>query len=186
MTANDGQTPMPRPVGDHDPAHQILWAVVLLAGFVALFYWTSAPPPENRVDASQFIVPEDEPTEQADPTEGLDPPLPLPSRSERASGAAEAHSEIQSPNDPQSGWLRIAGVANAQRKASADGHYRRNNEFDIDTANVERIDVRLADLNVTRTRRFIFHIDGQDMLVFPDEIGTISFVRSPEGLWARP
>ncbi len=186
MTAKNDPTPVPRPVGDRDPNQQILWAVVLLAGLVALFYWTSAPPPENMVGASQFVVPEDEPTEQADPTEEPDPPLPLLSRSERASGAAETHLEIQSPSDPQFGWLRIAGVANAQRKASADGRYRRNNEFDIDTANVERIDVRLADLNVTRTRRFIFHIDGQDMLVFPDEIGTISFVRSPEGPWTRP
>ncbi len=180
MTAKNDPTPVPRPVGDRDPNQQILWAVVLLAGLVALFYWTSAPPPENMVGASQFVVPGDDPTEQPDP------PLPLPSRWESASGAAEVHLELQSPSDPQSGWLRIAGVAIAQRKASADGRYRRNNEFDIDTANVERIDVRLADLNVNRTRRFIFHIDGQDMLVFPDEIGTISFVRSPEGLWARP
>ena len=94
--------------------------------------------------------------------------------------------EIRSPTDPQSGWLRIAGVETDQRKSSATGHYHRNNEFDIDTTNVDRIDVRLSDLNVSRTRRFIFHIDGQDMLVFTDEIGTIRFVRSPEGLWIRP
>ena len=128
-------------------------------------------------------MPEDEPSDQ---TEEPDPPLPLPSRSQAASGAAEAHVEIRSPTDRQSGWLRIAGVATAERESSATGHYCRNNEFDIDTANVDRIDVRLGDLNVNRTRRFIFHIDGQDMLIFPSEIGTISFVRSPEGLWGRP
>ncbi len=186
MTAKNGPTPVSHPVGDRDSAQQILWAVILLAAFVAAFYWTSARPPENRVDASQFVVPQDEPTEPTEQREEPDPPLPLPSRSEAASGAAEAHVEIRSPTDPQSGWLRIAGVATAQRKSSATGHYRRNNEFDIDTANVDRVDVRLADLNVNRTRRFIFHIDGQDMLVFPDEIGTIRFVRSPEGLWGRP
>ena len=183
MTAKNGPTPVPHPVGDRDLTQQILWAVILLAGFVALFYWTSAPPPENKVDASQFVVSQDKPTEQS---EELDPPLPLPSQSEAATGAAEAHVEIRSPTDPQSGWLRIAGAATADRESSATGHYRRNNEFDIDTANVDRIDVRLGELNVNRTRRFIFHIDGQDMLVFPDEIGTIRFVRSPEGLWARP
>ncbi len=183
MTAKNGPTPVPHPVGDHDPAQQILWAVILLAGLVALFYWTSAPRPENRVDAFQLVVPQDEPTEQS---EEPDPPLPLPSRSEAASGAAETHVEIRSPTDPQSGWLRIAGVATAERESSANGRYRRNNEFDIDTANVDRIDVRLAELNVSRRRRFIFHIDGQDMLIFLDKIGTISFVRSPEGLWGRP
>ncbi len=182
MTAKNGPTPVPHPVGDRDLTQQILWAVILLAGFVALFYWTSAPPPDDIVEASQFVVPEDEPTEQS---EDPDPPLPLPSRSEAASGAAETHVEIRSPTDPQSGWLRIAGAATADRESSATGHYRRNNEFDIDTANVDRIDVRLGDLNVNRTRRFIFHIDGQDMLVFPDEIGTIRFVRSAEGLWVR-
>ncbi len=183
MIANNGQTPVPHPVGDHGPTQQILWAVILLAGLVALFYWTSAPQPENKVDDFQFVASQDEPTEQS---EEPDPPLPLPSRSQAASGAADAHVEIRSPTDPQSGWLRIAGAATADKESSATGHYRRNNEFDIDTANVERIDVRLGDLNVNRTRRFIFHIDGQDMLVFPDEIATIRFVRSPEGLWVRP
>ena len=186
MTAKDDPTPVPHPVGDGDAAQQILWAVILLAGLVAVFYWTSAPPPENRVDEFQFVISENEPTEQSEQSEEPDLPLPLPSRSEAASGAAEAHVEIQSPADQQSGWLRITGLATDQRKSSATGHYRRNNEFDIDTANVDRLEVRLADLNVNRTRRFIFHIDGQDMLVFVNEIGTISFVRSPEGLWARP
>ncbi len=186
MTAKNEPTPVPHPVGDRDAARQILWAVILLAGFVALFYWTSAPSPQNTVDDFQFIVSQDEPIERSDQSEEPDPPLPLPSRSQAASGAAEAHVEIQSPADRQSGWLRIVGVATDQRKSSATGHYRRNNEFDIDTANVDRLDVRLTDLNVNRTRRFIFHIDGQDMLVFVDEIGTISFVRSPEGLWAKP
>ncbi len=183
MTAKNGHIPVPHPVGDRDPTQQILWAVILLAGLVALFYWTSAPPPENRVDASQLAVPEGKPAEQSEEPE---PPLPLSSRSEAASGAAETHVVIRSLTDPQSGWLRIAGVAAAERNSSANGHYRRNNEFDIETANVDRIDVRLADLDVSRIRRFIFHIDGQDMLVFVDEIGTISFVRSPEGLWRRP
>ncbi len=183
MTAKNDPTPVPQPVGESDSTQQILWAVILLTALVALFYWTSADPPEDLVEASQFVVPQDQPTEQSDEPE---PPLPLPSRSEAVFGAADAHVEIRSQADPQSGWLRIAGVATAERESSATGHYRRNNEFDIDTANVERIDVRLADLNVNRTRRFIFHIDGQDMLVFPDEIGTITFVRSPEGLWAKP
>ena len=182
MTAKNDHTPVPHPVGDRDPTRQILWAVILLAGFVALFYWTSAPPPDDIVEASQFVVPQDEPTEQNWEPE---PPLPLPSRSQAASGAAEVHVEIRSPADPQSGWLRIAGAATADKESSATGHYRRNNEFEIDTTNVDRIDVRLSDLNVSRTSRFIFHIDGQDMLVFPDEIRTISFVRSPEGLWAK-
>ena len=186
MTAKNGHTPVPHPVGDRDPAQQILWSVILLAGLVALFYWTSAPPPENMVDDFQFVASQDEPTEQSEQSEEPDPPLPLPSRSEAAFAAAEVHVEIQSPTDPQSGWLRIAGVATAQRKSSATGHYRRNNEFDIETTNVDHIDVRLADLEVSRMRRLIFHIDGQDMLVFVDEIRTISFVRSPEGLWARP
>ncbi len=186
MTAKDSPTPVPHPVGEHDPPQQILWAVILLAGLVALFYWTSAPPPENMVDASQLVVAEDEQPESTEQSEEPEPPLPLPRRSEPASGAAETHVEIQSPSDPQSGWLRIAGAATAGTKSSADGHYRRNNEFDIDTANVDRIDVRLADLNVSRRTRFIFHIDGQDMLVFLDKIATISFVRSPEGLWGRP
>ena len=186
MTAKNDPTPVPHPVGDRDSAQQILWAVILLAGLVVLFYWTSAPLPENRVDDFQFVASQDEPTEQSNQSEEPEPPLPLPSRSEAAFSAAETHVAIQSPTDPQSGWLRIAGVGTAERESSATGHYRRNNEFDIDTANVERIDVRLADLDVNRTRRFIFRIDGQDMLVFPDEIGTISFVRSPEGLWARP
>jgi len=184
MIAKNSPTPVPHPVGDRDPAQQILWAVILLAGFVAVFYWTSAPPPENGADDYQFVVSEDEPAEPAEERE--EPAPPLPSRSEAASGAAEAQVNIQSPADLQSGWLRIAGVATAGRESSATGHYRRNNEFDIDTANVDRIDVRLGDLNVNRTRRFIFHIDGQDMLVFPDEIGTIRFVRSAEGLWVRP
>lgn len=186
MTAKDDATPVPHPVDDGDAAQQILWAVILLAGLVAVFYWTSAPAQENGVDEFQFVISQDEPTEQSEQSEEPDLPLPLPSLSEAASGAAETHVEIQSPADQQSGWLRIAGVATDQRKSSATGHYRRNNEFDIDTANVDRLDVRLADLNVNRTRRFIFHIDGQDMLVFVNEIGTISFVRSPEGLWARP
>lgn len=186
MTAKNDSTPVPHPVGDRDPAQQVLWALILSAGLVALLYWTSAPAPENWGDAYQFVVSEDELSEPIEQTEEPDPPLPLPSRSEVAGGTAVAHVEIQSPADPQSGWLHIAGVATADRGSSATGHYRRNNEFDIDTANADRIDVRLADLNVNRTRRFIFHIDGQDLLVFVDEIGTISFVRSPEGLWARP
>ena len=41
MTAKNGPTPVPRPVGDSDPAQQILWAVILLAGPVAVLYWTS-------------------------------------------------------------------------------------------------------------------------------------------------
>jgi hypothetical protein len=183
MTAKNSDTPIPRAVSDGEPAQQILWAAILLIGLVALFYWTSAPPPEGAFNASQLVVSDDE---RADPSEEPEPPVPLPSQSEDALSAGETHVEVRSSTDPQSGWLRIAGVATAERKSSARGRYRRNNEFDIDTANVDRIDVRLADLNVNRTRRFIFHIDGQDMLVFPDEIGTISFVRSPEGLWVSP
>lgn len=184
MTAKNDPTPVPQPVDDHDPARQILWAVILLAGFVALIYWTSAPLPENGIDDSQLAALEDKPTEPTEEREEPDPPLP--SRAEAASDAMKVYVEIRSPSDPQSGWLRIAGAATDQGKSSATGHYRRNNEFDIDTANVDRIDVRLTDLDVSRMRRFIFHIDGQDMLVFPDEIGTIRFVRSPEGVWSRP
>ncbi len=181
MTANDGQTPVPHPVSERDTGQQVLWAIILLAALVALFYSTSAPPLESNGAERLIVTSNDKPIEQSD-----EPDPPPPSRSEPAFGAAEVHVEIQSPSDPQSGWLRIAGVATADRESAANGHYRRNNEFDIDTANVDRIDVRLGDLDVNRTRRLIFHIDGQDMLVFVDEIGTIRFVRSPAGLWGTP
>ena len=107
MTAKNGPTPVPRPVGDSDPAQQILWAVILLAGLVAVLYWTSTPSPQNTVDDFQFVVSQDEPTEQSDQSEEPDPPLTPLRRSDAAFAAPEVHVEIQSPTDPQSGWLRL-------------------------------------------------------------------------------
>ena len=40
-------------------------------------------------------------------------------------------------------------------------------------------------LPVNSTRRFILHIDGQDILAFPKEMGAVEFGRTAEGTWQK-
>ncbi len=96
----------------------------------------------------------------------------------------EIRVSIESLTDRQTGWLRILGQSASGKESSAVARYRRDNEFEIDTVNVGRFTLDLRELEVKPKKRFILHIDGQDLLLFPKQVQSIEFARTPEGTWA--
>ncbi|MCH8879006.1 MAG: DUF885 domain-containing protein [Planctomycetes bacterium] len=95
----------------------------------------------------------------------------------------EVHVSIESMADPQTAWLRIMAQSTSGKDSSASARYQRGNEFSIDTSNVSAFVLDLRNLDVRPKKRFILHIDGQDMLLFPKKLNSIEFVRTPEGTW---
>ncbi len=95
----------------------------------------------------------------------------------------EVHVSIDSLTDPQTAWLRIVAQSTSGKDSSANARYQRGNEFSIDTSNVSAFALDLRDLDVRPKKRFILHIDGQDMLLFPKKLNSVEFVRTPEGTW---
>lgn len=134
------------------------------------------------LEAQEPAVLEETPAQ--DPEPDLDPPLTL-SETQSDSADPEARVSIETLADEQTGWLTITGQSASGRGSSAVAHYGRENEFDIETVNVDRFELDLSALPANRTRRFILRVDGQDMLLFPEAIGTIIFARSPEDTWEK-
>lgn len=95
----------------------------------------------------------------------------------------EIYVSIDSLADPQTAWLRIMAQSTSGKDSSASARYQRGNEFSIDTTNVSAFMLDLRNLDVRPKKRFILHIDGQDMLLFPKKLNSIEFVRTPEGTW---
>ena len=95
----------------------------------------------------------------------------------------EVYVSIDSLADPQTAWLRIMAQSTSGKDSSANARYQRGNEFSIDTSNVSAFMLDLRNLDVRPKKRFILHIDGQDMLLFPKKLNSIEFVRTPEGTW---
>lgn len=161
----------------------MLWAVIFFAGLLVAIIWTSAPPlaGEDLVAQDPSFL-QEAPAEDAQPD--LDPPLTLP-ETQSDSADPQTRVSIETLADEQAGWLTITGQSDSGRGSTAVARYGPENEFDIETVNVDRFTLELSALPVNRTRRFILHIDGQGMLLFPEAIGTITFARSPEGTWKK-
>ena len=161
----------------------MLWAVIFFSVLLVAIILTSAPPLAGEdLEAQVPAVLEETPAQ--DPEPDLDPPLTLP-ETHSDSAAPAARVSIETLADEQTGWLTITGQSASSRGSSAAARYGPENEFDIETVNVDRFELDLSALPVNRTRRFILHVDGQDMLLFPEAIGTITFARSPEGTWEK-
>ncbi len=186
MTANDkpGSASAPGPSQGKDVVRQLLWGLIFFAVILAVIIWTSAPPlPHEDLDLQQELTTANENPPQ--PPEAEQPPFKLPPETQPVSNTSKARVSIESLGDEQTGWLRITAQSTSGRRSSAVARYRAENEFEVDTVNVDRFELDLSLLPVNRTRRFILHIDGQDMLLFPKTMGTIEFARSPEGTWEK-
>ncbi|MCH8854464.1 MAG: DUF885 domain-containing protein, partial [Planctomycetes bacterium] len=103
---------------------------------------------------------------------------------EAKTGPPIARVFIETLADEQQGWLTILNQSNSGQASSAEGRYVATNEFQIDTDNVDRFTVNLRELETAPKKRFILHIDGQNMVLFPKNHDAIEFARSPEGTWA--
>ena len=169
---------------------------------MAVIMWTSAPPlPDDELE-----LPQESPAQRdgtgsagADGPQSENPDHPeaaieLPPQEPLTAAPIEAHVSIETPaqrdgtgfaGDEQTGWLKITRQSAAGEASSAVARYQAENEFEIQTENVDRFELDLSLLPVNATRRFILHIDGQDMLVFPKEMGRVSFGRSAEGTWEK-
>ena len=170
-----------RPSRGENRTQQMLWAVIFFFVLLVAIILTSAPPLAGEdLEAQEPAVLEATPAQDPEP----DPPLTLP-ETQSDSAAPQARVSIETLADEQTGWLTITGQSTSSRGSSAVARYGSENEFDIETVNVDRFELDLSALPVNRTRRFILHVDGQDMLLFPEAIGTITFARSPEGTWEK-
>ncbi len=159
----------------------MLWAVIFFAVLLVAIILTSAPPlAGDDLEAHEPAVLDETPEQDPD----LDPPLRLP-ETQYDSADPQARVAIETLTDEQTGWLTITGQSASGRGSTAVARYGPENEFDIETINVDRFELDLSALPVNRTRRFILHVDGQDMLLFPEAIGIITFARSPEGTWEK-
>lgn len=154
-----------------------LWALIILVVLVGVLMRTSAP------------LVDDEP--QIGPVAATQPsnesqPVPQTAPAETQAGSSpfeEMKVRIDSPTDQQLGWLRIVQQTRAGEPSEATVRYRPENTFDVETRNTDRFEIDLSALPVNRTKRFIMHIDGQDMLLFRKQVGVIRFERSEAGIW---
>lgn len=166
-----------------------VWGVIGLAGLLALISWTSSPPPDQALgelatlpaetEAADEIEAADEETESEDES-----PPELPTREQLLRQPTEIQVAISSLVDEQTAWLRIKGQEKPNLESSATASYRTENEFEVKTVNVDHFVLELTQLPVNPTRRFIVHIDGQDMLLFPQRAEQIELTRSGEGVWS--
>ncbi len=89
---------------------------------------------------------------------------------------------IEDFEDPQEGWLKIAGQSEAGATSTAHGRYVGNNEFYLETRNVNAFSINLASLPELPGRRLTIHLDGQNMVVFPKG-AALTFTRATTGQW---
>lgn len=160
--------------GSRGPQHWV-WGIAALVVVVAVCNWTSSDRP--FVEQTQPQYADDLPPKQERAAESS-PPRPQP-----ATNVNESSVSIESLADDQQGWIQIVSQAHPGKRSAAEAKYRGRNDFEVTTSNVDSFEIDLAKLSVDRTRRFIMHIDSQDMLLFPEEMGVIRFERSPEGTW---
>lgn len=164
-----------------------VWGLIGLAGLLALISWTSSPPSDEALGELATSPAETEAADQETEAEDAsldESPPELPTREQLLRQPTEIQVAISSLVDEQTAWLRIKGQEIASRGSSASASYRTENEFSVKTTNVDRFVLELTQLPVNPTRRFILHIDGQDMLLFPQRVEQIELTRSGEGVWS--
>ena len=181
-----GQTnpvPVPEATSQRGAVRRVFWGVIGLAGLLALINWTSSPPPDEALGELVTLPAEIEAADEQTESEDESPPE-LPTREQILRQPTEIQVSISSLVDEQTAWLRINGQEKPNLESSASASYRIENEFEVRTVNVDRFVLELARLPVNPTRRFILHIDGQDMLLFPQRAEQIELTRSGEGVWS--
>lgn len=187
-----GQTdpvPVPEATNQREVMRRAFWGVIGLAGMLALIYWTSSPRPDQALGELASLPAEAEPADQAEAADDTaesedESPPQLPTQEQLLRQPTEISVAISSLVDEQISWLRINGQVKPNLESSASASYRTENEFEVKTANVDRFVLELTHLPVNPTRRFILHIDGQDMLLFPRRAEQIELTRSDEGVWS--
>lgn len=173
----------PAVTSQREAVRRAFWGVIGLAGLLALISWTSSPPPDQALGEVATLPAEAEAAAGETESEDESPPE-LPTREQLLRQPTEIQVAINSLVDEQTAWLRINGQEKPNLKSSASASYRSENEFEVKTVNVDRLVLELSRLPVNPTRRFILHIDGQDMLLFPQRAEQIELTRSGEGVWS--
>lgn len=184
-----GQTnpvPVREATSQREAVRRAFWGVIGLAGLLALISWTSSPPPDQAIGEVASLPAEIEAADEETEPEDESPPE-LPTLEQLLRQPREIRVTISSLVDEQTAWLRINGQEKPNLESSVSASYRCENEFEVKTVNVDRFVLELTRLPVNPTRRFILHIDGQDMLLFPQRAEQIELTRSGEGVWSyRP
>ena len=181
--------PIPEASRQGEAMRLTVWGVIGLAGMLALIYWTSSPRPDQALGEFAELPTETEPAEKIDAADQEtesedDSPLKMPTQEQLLRQPTEIRVAISSLVDEQTSWLRINSQAKPDLESSASARYRTENEFEVNTTNVDRFVLEIGRLPVNPTRRFILRIDGQDMLLFAQRAEQIELTRSGEGVWS--
>ncbi|MCG3136181.1 MAG: hypothetical protein HJJLKODD_00006 [Phycisphaerae bacterium] len=180
---SDRSTSPPNEPGASWPQY-IIFAILLI--FVAvILQLTSTPAPTKIKPTSQ---PTSNPTSEPSIDELLLLPKTQPSTAPThllPRDPNRTQVEISSLADQQTGWLQIRQQSAFGKTSTAQGHYADQNEFRIDTVNVEAFTIDLATLPVLKGRMMILHIDGQDMTLTTERQSFIHFRRTAAGIWEQ-
>lgn len=89
---------------------------------------------------------------------------------------------VQSPLDPQPGWLKILGLDNKGSVAAAHGVFPEQNVMVIDTENVKRLEIHVGYLPMAQRKRIVLRIDKQAIELSRSQ-RYVTFERRPTGEW---
>ena len=169
--------------------------IVLCTGWLSLVGCRETPRPAGETPAA---TPRTAPATSAAPTQPAAkqtaPPASMPAE---ASAAGRERPKppyhdvppyrvaftIDSPDDPQAGWLHIESFADKGRAARVSGLFPEANKIDVDTDNVSALTLDLSMLPIRPKHRIILRIDRQGIDISPRHRGKIRLARSPTGQW---
>lgn len=90
---------------------------------------------------------------------------------------------VRSPEDKQPGWLKILELNDGSQSATALGAFPEQNQIDVTTGNVRKIQVQIGFLPLAPRTRTFLRIDKQGIEITTKGREFVVLERSPAGAW---
>jgi hypothetical protein len=90
---------------------------------------------------------------------------------------------VRNPEDRQPGWLKILELDDREQAATALGAFPEQNEIDVTTGNVRKIQVQIGFLPLAPRKRTFLRIDKQGIEITTKGREFVVLERSPAGAW---
>jgi hypothetical protein len=91
---------------------------------------------------------------------------------------------VRSPREKQPGWLKILTMADDKQAATTTGTFPEQNEIQIVTDNVQRLQVHIGFLPLAPRKRTFLRIDAQNIEITTRNREYLIMERSPAGIWS--
>jgi hypothetical protein len=91
---------------------------------------------------------------------------------------------VRNPQEKQPGWLKILSLADDHQAATTTGTFPEQNEIQIVTDNVRRLQVQIGFLPLAPRKRTFLRIDTQNIELVTRNREYLVMERSPVGVWS--